>query len=305
MLGNRAVYLFHFGRHTYLSREEDSSFSYVPIPGIDPRSLPRVVIDEVHLPVEVLGDVPPFRKRYLPIPSPWHISLRSKSIQNLSLYRRAVDGRISVRAGARLAGRIYGTDARHSHDGAATRERTGENETGKHGTRDGWGVDKRWWGEGRGGTRDGEDGRSGRRRAGGRGGGGEGEGGGSRGSSETANGGWFRWCDEDGDKTYCTHTNTHIHTHTCTVRTEGAARPGAYTRICVRARSFFLSLSLFFSFSLSFSPSGSRALLRHHEYLIIMSGVTSESPRLQIPLERNSTVNTASRRGAARGGERR
>lgn len=58
---------------------------YVPISGIDPRSLPRVVIDEVHLPVEVLGDVPPFRKRYLPIPSPWHISLRSKSIQNLFL----------------------------------------------------------------------------------------------------------------------------------------------------------------------------------------------------------------------------
>lgn len=84
------------------------SSKYVPISGIDPRSFPRVVIDEVHLPVEVLGDVPSFRKRYLPIPSPWHILLRSKSIQNLSLYRRAVDGRISVREDARSSsGRIY------------------------------------------------------------------------------------------------------------------------------------------------------------------------------------------------------
>lgn len=86
-------------KNTYLSL----FFFHSPVPRVDPRSLPRVVIDEVHLPVEVLGDVPPFRKRYLPIPSPWHISMRFKSIQNLvslslSLYRRAVGGRISVRA---------------------------------------------------------------------------------------------------------------------------------------------------------------------------------------------------------------
>lgn len=107
-------------------REGELVSLYVPISRIDPRSLPRVVIDEVHLPVEVLSDVPPFRKRYLPISSPWHISLRSKSIQNLSLYRRAVGGRISVRAGARFSGRIHGTLARRPR-----RERTGENETGR------------------------------------------------------------------------------------------------------------------------------------------------------------------------------
>lgn len=96
----------------------------VPVSRIDPRSLPRVVIDEVHLPVEILSDVPPFRKRYLPISSPWHISLRSKSIQSLSLYRRVADGRISVRAGARFSGRIYGTLGRDVRE-------TGENETGR------------------------------------------------------------------------------------------------------------------------------------------------------------------------------
>lgn len=88
-------------------KKGQEDFFYIPVPGIDPGSFSRVVIDKVHLPVEVLGDVPSFRKRYLPIPSPWHISLRSKSIQNLSLYRRAVDGRISVRAYTRFAGRIY------------------------------------------------------------------------------------------------------------------------------------------------------------------------------------------------------
>ena len=106
--------------HIRIGRKEESLFfSYVPISWIDPRSLPRVVIDEVHLPVEVMGDIPTVRKRYLPIPSPGHISLRSKSIQNpslsLFLYRRAVavDGRISVRAGAsaRFSSRIYGTQA--------------------------------------------------------------------------------------------------------------------------------------------------------------------------------------------------
>lgn len=62
-----------------------------PVSGVDPRRLSCVVIDEVHFSVEVLGDVPPFRKRYLPIPSPWHISLRSKSIQNsLSATRSTV-----------------------------------------------------------------------------------------------------------------------------------------------------------------------------------------------------------------------
>lgn len=86
------------------------------------------MIDEVHLPVEVLGDVPSFRKRYLPIPSPWHISLRSKSIQNLSLYRRAVDGRISVRAYTRFSDRIYNLSLSLV---VRSMRRTGENETGK------------------------------------------------------------------------------------------------------------------------------------------------------------------------------
>lgn len=80
---------------------------HIPVPRVDPRSLPSVVIDEVHLSVKVLGDVPPFRKRYLPIPSSWHISMRSRSIQNLSLYLRAVDGCMSVRASARSSGRIH------------------------------------------------------------------------------------------------------------------------------------------------------------------------------------------------------
>lgn len=65
--------------------EKKLYFFYIPISGVDPRSFPRVVVDKVHLPIEVLGDVPSFRKRYLPIPSPWHISLRSKSIQKLFL----------------------------------------------------------------------------------------------------------------------------------------------------------------------------------------------------------------------------
>lgn len=54
----------------------------VPVSRIDPRCFSCVVIDEIHFSIKVLRDVPPFRKRYLPIPSPWHISLRSKSIQN-------------------------------------------------------------------------------------------------------------------------------------------------------------------------------------------------------------------------------
>lgn len=49
---------------------------------IDPRCFSCVMIDEIHFSIKILCDVPPFRKRYLPIPSPWHISLRSKSIQN-------------------------------------------------------------------------------------------------------------------------------------------------------------------------------------------------------------------------------
>jgi len=120
------ICLFCVGRYIFLAKRRRASFSYVPISRVDPRSFPRVVIDEVHFSVEVLGDVPPFRKRYLPIPSPWHISLRSKSIQNLSLYRRAVDGRIFVRADARFSSRIHGTLARRPRC-----ERTGQNETGR------------------------------------------------------------------------------------------------------------------------------------------------------------------------------
>lgn len=51
-------------------------------------------------------------------------------------------------------------------------------------------------------------------------------------------------------------------------RTPSVTRPGAY--MCVCANSFALSLSLSFS--------DSRSLLRHHEYLIIISEMTSESP---------------------------
>lgn len=240
------------GRYEFLENDRESSL-YVPIAGIDPCSLPRVVIDEVHLPVEVLGDVPPFRKRYLPIPSPWHISLRSKSIQNLSLYRRrAVDGRISVRAGARFSGRIYGTLARRPR-----RERTGENETGR---RRGTAEEER--------EREGdrEDGRPGRRRAGGRG---EGRGERIERDGERRR---FRWYDEDGDKTYRTHAHTYTRGTQKKRRDQERTLAYVYARVC----SFFLFLLFFSSFSL-FLP-GSRALLRHHEYLIIMSGVTSESP---------------------------
>lgn len=216
------------------------------------------MIDEVHLPVEVLGDVPPFRKRYLPIPSPWHISLRSKSIQNLSLYRRrAVDGRISLRAGARFSGRIYGTLARRPRDVRGT----GENETGR---RRGTANVRR--GEGRGGGHERPRGRATRpwrsRWTAGE------EGGRTERDGERRR---CRWRDEDGDKTYRAHTRTAYRR-----RQRDQERT---LRVCVRARSLFLFLHLFFfpsSFSL-FLP-GSRALLRHHEYLIIMSGVTSESP---------------------------
>lgn len=54
----------------------------IPVSRIDPRCFSCVMIDEIHFSIKILCDVPPFRKRYLPIPSPWHISLRSKSIQN-------------------------------------------------------------------------------------------------------------------------------------------------------------------------------------------------------------------------------
>lgn len=80
---------------------------YVPIPRIDPRSLPGVMIDEIHLSVVVPGDIPPFRKRYLPIPSPWHISLRSKSIQNLSLSPRGRQTHICARADTRASRAAY------------------------------------------------------------------------------------------------------------------------------------------------------------------------------------------------------
>lgn len=110
------------------TNKKGKDFFYIPVPRIDPCSFSRIMIDEVHLPVEVLGDVPSFRKRYLPIPSPWHISLRSKSIQNLSLYRRAVDGRISVRAYTRFSDRIYNLSLSLV---VRSMRRTGENETGK------------------------------------------------------------------------------------------------------------------------------------------------------------------------------
>lgn len=81
---------------------------YIPVPRVDPRSFSSVVIDEVHLPVKVLGDVPPFRKRYLSIPSSWHISMRSRSIQNLSLS-------ISVRStGAYLCARAHAPRAAYT-----------------------------------------------------------------------------------------------------------------------------------------------------------------------------------------------
>lgn len=87
------------------------SFSYVPISRIDPRSLPRVVIDEVHLSVEVMGDIPTVRKRYLPIPSPGHISLRSKSIQNLSLSLSSCGRRAHICARGRT---LLGPHIRHA-----------------------------------------------------------------------------------------------------------------------------------------------------------------------------------------------
>lgn len=70
----------------------------IPVSRIDPRCFSCVVINEVHFSIEVLRDVPPFRKRYLPIPSPWHISLRSKSIQN-SLSPTSRQAYTAVRAG--------------------------------------------------------------------------------------------------------------------------------------------------------------------------------------------------------------
>lgn len=211
------------GRYEFLENDRESSL-YVPIAGIDPCSLPRVVIDEVHLPVEVLGDVPPFRKRYLPIPSPWHISLRSKSIQNLSLYRRrAVDGRISVRAGARFSGRIYGTLARRPR-----RERTGENETGR-----------------RRGTAEEERERTGDPAAeeqvdGGRGGG--------RGSSETANGGGSAGTTRTAIKRIV-HTRTHI---PAAHRRNGETR-SVHSHMCTRACAPSFSFSSFSLLSHSFS----------------------------------------------------
>lgn len=226
-------------------------FFYVPIPRIDPRSLPRVVIDEVHLSVEVLGDVPPFRKRYLPIPSPWHISLRSKSIQNLSLS-------LSLSSCGRRA-HIYarGREPRIRHarsrdgDGDGDGDSDGRNVRERERMRQ---VDRRErWAKGarrrrrheRPRERTGDPTVEGQVE-GGRGGKHERETASRAGAARrgaVVRRGWRR---------NVVYTHTHKHrTYTHPRCAEGTARPGAYTRICVRS---FSSLSSSFSFlSLSFS----------------------------------------------------
>jgi len=147
--------------------------------------------------------------------------------------------------GAYLCARTHASRAAYtarSHDGRDVRERDR--------TRQVDGEEWRRRRKGREETRDGEDGRPGRRRAGGRREGREGVR--ARRWTATVPVVW-----RGRIKTYC---NTH--------GTQEERRDQERTLAYVYART--LSLFLFLS--------GSRALLRHHEYLIIMSGVTSESP---------------------------
>lgn len=166
-------------------------------------------------------------------------------------------------AGAYLCARAHASRAAYtarSHDGRDVRERERTRQVDGEERR-------RRRGKGRGGTRDREDGRPGRRRAGGRGGragagAGEGGGGEDRARRRTAAVPVLR---RGRRKRIVTHT-----AH----RGNGATR-SVHSHMCTRVLSLSLSLPLFL---FSLFPSGSRALLRHHEYLIIMSRVTSESP---------------------------
>jgi len=88
----------------------------------------------------------------------------------------------------------------------------------------------------------------------------------------------FQRSDGDSEKTYCTHAYTHIHIPRAASRGIRARMSCAFFFALSFSPSRSLSLSFSLSFSFSLTVSGSRALLRHHEYLIIMSVVTSESP---------------------------
>lgn len=161
-------------------------------------------------------------------------------------------------AGAYLCARAHASRAAYtarSHDGRDVRERERTRQVDGEERR-------RRRGKGRGGTRDREDGRPGRRRAGGRGGGPEQGRGEDRARRRTA---------AVPVPVLRRGRRKRIVTHTAH-RGNGATR-SVHSHMCTRVLSLSLPLFLF-----SLFPSDSRALLRHHEYLIIMSRVTSESP---------------------------